>query len=443
MQVKKREILAELPARLFSRKRFWLLAGVFTTSLLGVVAATAVVPQNPNDAAAVQSVVETLRPSIEALASPDSLPYVHDDRVKPGDTVSTIFRRLGIDDQAAIDFLLSTPEGKQAMRQLRAGHSVTAAIHPDGTMAELSLPIIQDGERLIIERNESSEFRLRKNTADTMTAVAEMRSGTIRSSLFGTADAIGMPDAVATKLADIFGTEIDFHTDLRRGDQFSVVYETLYDRGVPVRTGRVLAAEFINQGKRHLVVLYKNAEGREQYYTADGRSLRQGFLRSPLEFSRVTSNFGRRLHPIHKNWRTHAGVDFGAPTGTPVKATSDGTVEFVGNQNGYGNIIVLRHRGRYSTAYAHLNGFARNLKKGMSVDQGDVIGYVGSTGWATGAHLHYEVRINNEPKDPMRIALPTAEPLGPQELATFRTATAPMLERLALLSSYTQLAAAD
>jgi len=435
MQARKSRILAELPAHLFSRKRPWLLAGVFGTSLLGVVAATAVVPNDPGPVS-LTPVIETLAaPQTTTLDAAGELPYVHDDRVMPGDTVNSIFRRLGITDQEALDFLLSSPEGKLALRQLRAGLSVTALVHGNGRLATLSLPTSQSGDRLTIERDSTGTIRVRKEAAEPAMTVVEMRSATIRHSLFGATDSVGLPDSIATKLADLFGTEIDFHTDLRSGDQFSVVYETIYDHGVPVRTGRVLAAEFVNQGKRHVVVLYKGASGKEQYYTADGRSLRQGFLRSPLAFTRISSGFGRRFHPIHKNWRTHAGVDFAAPTGTPVKASSDATVEFVGTQNGYGNIVVLRHSSRYATAYAHLSRFATGLKKGMSVNQGDLIAYVGSTGWATGPHLHYEVRVNNVAQDPMKVALPTADPLTPQELGQFRTASAPLLNRLSLLNN--------
>ncbi|CAL95373.1 peptidoglycan DD-metalloendopeptidase family protein [Azoarcus olearius] len=440
MLVRKSRILADLPAHLLSRKRSWLVAGVLGSSLLGVVAATAVVPDAP-EAIATQAVIERLpKPLASSTAVESDLPFVHDDRVQPGDTVNSIFRRLGIRDDEALAFLLESDDGRNALRQLRAGRSVTATIRSDGVLTSLSLPTGANGDRITLERaDEGLRFRTQ---AAALSTVVEMRSGTIRHSLFATTDAIGLPDSIATKLADLFGTEIDFHTDLRKGDRFGVVYESIYDQGVPVRTGRILAAEFVNQGKRHAVVLYAGASGKEQYYTEDGRSLKQAFLRSPLEFSRVTSGFGRRLHPIHNNWRSHNGVDFGAPTGTPVKATSDGVVEFVGTQRGYGNIIVLRHRGKYDTAYGHLNAFAARLRKGATVEQGDVIGYVGSTGWATGPHLHYEIRVNDVPQDPLKIALPTAEPLSPREVASFKTATAPVLRQLGLLNNNTQMASA-
>lgn len=435
MQARRNKILADLPAHLPSAPRAWILASLFGVSLFGVVAATATAPDAPPPFP-LETVVERLDLQALTASAEDTLPYVYDERVQAGDTIHSIFRRLNIADPEALAFLLNDAQGKATLRQLRAGRSVTALVNPDGRLLTLSLPVAQGGGRFTIERG-ADGIQAKEVRDDALSTVVEMRSGTIQHSLFGATDAVGLPDSVASKLAEIFGTEINFHTDLRRGDSFSVVYETLYDQGVPTRAGKVLAAEFVNQGKRHIVVLFRGDDGREQYYTADGRSLRQAFLRSPLEFSRVTSGFGRRLHPIHKNWRTHAGVDFAAPTGTPIKATSDGTVSFVGSQRGYGNIIILQHRDRYSTAYAHLNGFARGLRKGDRVNQGDVIGYVGMTGWATGPHLHYEIRVNNVPHDPMRIALPTAQPLSKRELVQFNEQTAPLLERIALLNHST------
>lgn len=436
MQVRQTKILAELPSRLVSRKRPWLIAGVASISLLSVVAATAVVPQaSPTAPFTVHPVVEALAVAPVSISATGDLPFVHNDRILPGDTLPAIFRRLGISDADALAFIQTDSEGKQALRQMRAGHSVTAMVDGDGKLVSLSLPLAQSGTRFAIERDQTLQtFRVTAPESAALETVIEMRTGAIRHSLFGATDAGGLPDNVATKLVDLFGTEIDFHTDLRKGDTFSVVYEMIHDQGSAARSGRVLAAEFINQGKRYVVVLHEGPEGKEQYYSGDGRSLRQAFLRSPLEFSRVTSGFGRRLHPIHKRWRSHNGVDFAAPTGTPIKATSDGMVTFVGKQGGYGNIVILRHRGKLTTAYAHLNGFARSIRPGMSVDQGDVIGYVGSTGWATGPHLHYEVRVDNVAQDPLRIALPTADTLEGKQLAQFKENAAPLLQRIALLN---------
>lgn len=440
MQTRKTRILAELPDQLFTRPRSWLVAGVAGISLLSVVAATAVAPQGPAQIVT-HPVVESLRAPVAETSELGDLPFVQEVRLQSGDTAQSIFRRLRIQDAEALEFLTQSEEGKQALRQLRAGRAVTAVIHSDGRLASLSLPISSNGDRTVIERGPDDRLAVRDTPDGALSTLVEMRSGIIRSSLFAATDAADLPDEVANKLVELFGTEIDFHTDLRKGDRFNVIYEAIYDRGTPVRTGRVLAAEFVNQGKSHVVVLHQRAD-KEQYYTADGRSLGQAFLRSPLEFSRVTSSFGGRIHPILNRPRDHKGVDFGAPTGTPVKATSDGVVDYVGTQRGYGNLIVLQHRGKIATAYAHLNGFARNLKQGQSVSQGDLIGYVGSTGMSTGPHLHYEVRINGEAHDPMTVALPVADTLDGRELTAFKRDTAPLLHRFSLLNRNTMVASA-
>lgn len=441
MQARKTRILAELPAQLLTRPRPWLLAGIVGVSMMGVVAATAVAPGNDTASIVVRPVIETLPTPRVAIDTETDLPFVHSERIQPGDSLPSLFRRLNIEDSEALSFLSTSAEGKQAIRQLRAGRSVMAMVHADGRLASFSLPVGNGEQRLVVERKDDGALQLRAAEAAAQSTLVEMRSGTIRSSLYGATDAAGVPDSVATQLADIFGTEIDFHTDLRKDDRFSVVYEMVYQDGNAVRAGRILAAEFINQGKRHAVVMYRGPSGKEQYYTDDGRSLRQGFLRSPLEFSRISSGFGRRLHPINRNWREHKGTDFAAPTGTPIKATSDGVVELASSQRGYGNIVILKHRGNISTAYAHLSRFAADMRKGKEVSQGDIIGYVGSTGWATGPHLHYEVRINNVAQDPMTVALPMADSLSPRELAAFKRDTADLRNRFALLNY--ELARAD
>jgi murein DD-endopeptidase MepM/ murein hydrolase activator NlpD len=433
MPSRKPSILAELPVRLLPGRRTLLLAGIAAGSLMGVVAATAVSPGAPAAASiALATVVETLAtPAAEALGD-DALPFAHDIRVQGGDTLPAIFARMGISDAEALAFVLDSEEGKAAVRELRRGQSVTGLIHADGRVASLSLPR-GDTDRLRIERDVRGDLRIMPTASRTLTALVEMRSGVIRHSLHRATDQAKLPDSVTGKLIELFGTEIDFHADLHEGDRFSVVYEMLHDHGVPLRAGRVLAAEFVNRGVKHVVVLHRNADGGEEYYTAEGRSLRQGFLRSPMEFSRITSGFGHRLHPIHKSWRAHNGVDYGAPVGTPVLAVADGVVEFAGRQGGYGNLLMLRHQGKYSTAYAHLSGFARNVKPGAKVSQGEVVAYVGSTGWSTGPHLHYEIRIDDVPQDPMSITLPTVQPLRGKELAAFNRNTRPLLHRLAML----------
>jgi len=434
MKARKTRILADLPAHLLSRPRTWIAVGVTGLSLMGVVAATAVAPDTAPADILFERVVQTLPTPVASIASAEAeLPFVYNERIQAGDTLQAIFNRLRIDDAEALAYVSGTDAGKRAIRQLRAGRSVTAVVSPEGRVMSFTLPIGNTTEQVVVERGDAG-LALREAPSASQTTMVEMRSGTVTHSLFGATDAAGLPDNVATQLATIFGTWIDFHADLRKGDRFNVVYEAIYEEGNPVRAGRILAAEFINNGERHAVVLYRGPSGKEQYYSDDGRSLQQGFLRSPLEFSRVSSNFGRRLHPIHGSWRSHNGTDFSAPVGTPIMATSDATIEFIGTQRGFGNLIVLKHRNDITTHYAHLNGFAKGLAKGQSVSQGDMIGYVGCTGWCTGPHLHYEVRIKDVPADPMTVALPMADSFNDRELAAFKRNTAHLRQRFALLN---------
>jgi murein DD-endopeptidase MepM/ murein hydrolase activator NlpD len=240
------------------------------------------------------------------------------------------------------------------------------------------------------------------------------RTATIRSSLFAATDAAGIPDAIAMQIARVFATDIDFHTELRRGDRLAVAYEMVYDSGELVAPGRILAAEFVNDGRTYHAVLFTDDGGGDAYYSLDGSNRAKAFLRSPVEFSRVSSGFGGRFHPIFRNWRAHTGVDFAAPSGTRVIAAADGSVVAAGSRGGYGNAVEVRHGGSVTTLYAHLSGFAKGVRAGARVRQGEPLGYVGSTGYATGPHLHYEFKISGMHQDPMRVALPKAEPVPPR-----------------------------
>ena len=262
-----------------------------------------------------------------------------------------------------------------------------------------------------------------------------MRTGLISSSLFAAADAAGVPDSVAVQIADIFAGDVDFHRELRQGDRFAVVFEQYYLDGRPVHAGRALAAEFTSRGRTYRALHYSLAQGGNGYYAPDGGNLRKAFLRSPLEYSRISSGFGMRRHPFQSNWRAHTGIDFAAPTGTRVRAAGDGMIEFAGPKAGYGNLVIVRHRGQYSTAYAHLSRFAPGVQRGARVAQGDVVGFVGQTGWATGPHLHYEFRVAGQSRNPYAIAMPAGEPVPAMELAAYRRHAEPLLARLELLTA--------
>lgn len=352
------------------------------------------------------------------LASP-SFTLFRSEITRSSDTADTLLKRLGIDDAAAAAFVRTDASARQILLG-RTGRSVTAEASDDNRLLKLSARWSSDSDgkfnRLVIEKT-AQGFRSRTEVAP-MTASTRLASGTIQTSLFAATDDAKIPDSIATQVAEIFSGDIDFHRALRKGDRFSIVYETLEGDGEPLRAGRVLSAEFVNGGKTFQAMWFKDpvaggvsvvegaraADSRSKggYYTLDGESLRRAYLASPMEFSRVTSGFKMRMHPILKTLRAHQGVDYGAPTGTAVRSVGDGTVEFAGVQNGYGNVVILKHRNNHNTLYAHLSRI--NVRKGESVSQGQSIGAVGATGWATGPHLHFEFRVNGVHHDPLTIA---------------------------------------
>ncbi|MEC4722524.1 M23 family metallopeptidase [Noviherbaspirillum sp. CPCC 100848] len=380
--------------------------------------------------------VPSLSEQIAQLQS-DSQSYLREERVRPGDTLATLLSRLGVNDDAATSFIKSDKLAYNVL-QLKAGRRVQAETNKDGQLHRLMTTLSDNNGQLlrniVIARN-GDGFTAKESPAALERRV-EMHSGEIRSSLFAATDAAQIPDSVASQIVDMFSTNIDFASDLRKGDRFNVVYETFWQNGEFVRAGRVLAGEFVNNNNRYQSVWFDEPENKQGggYYSFDGKSLKKAFLKSPLEFSRVSSGFSMRQHPISGQWRRHEGVDFAAPTGTPIRASGDGVVDFVGAQTGYGNVVVLKHWNNYSTAYAHMSRFAAGLRKGAKVNQGEVIGYVGSTGWSTGPHLHYEFRVNNQPRDPMSIDVPNAQPLVGADLQRFREVASEMSHRFALLN---------
>ena len=363
----------------------------------------------------VQALPLTLPSDLDAQA----FKLFRSDLTRSSDTADTLLSRLGVADAAAPAFLRSDALARQVLLG-RGGRSVTVETSDNNNLLKLSARWSPEDDgsfkRLVIEKTPAG-FRSRVETA-ALTASSRLVSGTIQTSLFAATDDARIPDAIATQLAEIFAGDIDFHRALRKGDRFSVVYETLEGDGEPLRAGRVLSAEFVNGGKTFQALWFKapvtdsgvNADGgrvadsrsKGGYYTFDGQSLRRAFLASPMQFSRVTSGFKMRLHPILQTMRAHQGVDYGAPTGTAVRSVGDAVVAFAGAQNGYGNVVILKHRNNYNTVYAHLSRI--NVRKGESVNQGQNIGAVGATGWATGPHLHFEYRINGVYHDPLTIA---------------------------------------
>ena len=407
--------------------------------------AAGVVPDNPDNsdlpvhAIQMNLSLPDLSQQTEQLAEQEQY-YSSEDRMRAGDTLATLLTRLGVDDDDAVAFIKSDPLAHNVM-QLHPGKRLRAQSTSEGDLLQLSTTIA-DGDQapksLLITRD-GDHFKSMEMPA-TLERRIEMRSGQIRSSLFAATDAAQIPDGVASQLVDMFSTEINFASDLRRGDRFDVVYETFWHNGEPVRSGRVLAAEFTNDGDTYQAVWFDGSDNNQQgqgnqggYYSFDGKSLKKAFLKSPLAFTRISSGFSMRMHPILGIWKQHKGVDFAAPTGTPIRASGDGVIDFVGQQTGYGNVIGIKHWGNYSTLYGHMSRFAPGVHKGDKVTQGEVIGYVGQTGWATGPHLHYEFRINNEPRDPLSVDVPNAQPLTAMQMQRFREASGDMSRRLALL----------
>ena len=404
----------------------------------GVVAAFGIAPDTMDDKLTINNVVQELKlPSLVPATDAEST-FTREERIQRGDTVASLLARLQIEDADATQALRNNPQAK-ALYQLIPGKTVRATADAEGKL--VSLRYLNAGNLVSIDRT-ADTFLVKQAPAQLERRVL-MKSAEIRSSLFGATDAAGLSDAIATQIADIFSTDIDFHRDLRKGDRFSVVYEVFYDHGEPVKSGRVLAAEFINQGKAYKAVYFNYTETEGGYYTPDGKNLRKQFLRSPLEFSRITSGFSTaRFHPVLQTWRAHKGIDYGAPAGTRVKATADGVVEMAGRQGGYGNVVVLRHQSKYTTWYGHLSSFAKGLRKGKRVAQGEVIGNVGATGLATGPHLHYEFRINDVHQNPLRVAMPAAPPITPEQKPKFEQSARLYAERLDLLRT-TNLARLD
>jgi murein DD-endopeptidase MepM/ murein hydrolase activator NlpD len=394
---------------------------VFTLTASGVVAFATIAQKPQPDMPLQAALIEAMPVHAEQILPGPEL-YIREERFQRGETLPGLLGRLGVSDAET---------GKlaklHALQQLRPGMLVRAEVTSTGGLRTLRYLSRREAMMQIVSDGDS--YRAAEYPAPIESRVS-MRSGVIRSSLFAATDLAGIPDAVGMQIAEIFGGDVDFYRDLRKGDRFAVVYEEQHLAGLPIGTGRVLAAEFTNQGKTYRAVYFGKG-----YYTPEGKNLRKTFLRAPLAFSRVSSGFGMRKHPLHKNWAAHKGIDYAAPTGTRVRATSDGIVEFAGAKGGYGNVVILRHAGSYETVYAHLSRLAPGVKRGAHLAQEDAVGFVGQTGWATGPHLHYEFRIGGEARNPNTIALPSALPVAAQEMPAFRSQAAAYISQLELLAN--------
>ena len=384
--------------------------------LLGTgVTAFGVAPMAPDAAdLPVRQILESVeiaptQPQTDALAD-FRFNLFRTESTRGSDTADSLLKRLGVDDAAAAAFLRSDANARLVLAG-RPGKSVTVEATDNHQLLKLSVRWPSDDEamfkRLVVERK-AAGLTSRVETAPYV-VTSRLASGSIQSSLFAATDEARIPDAVAVQMAEIFSGDIDFRRSLRKGDRFNVVYESLEADGETLRTGRVLSSEFVNAGKPYQAMWFQppvvdatGAANKGGYYNLDGQSLRRAYLSSPVEFSRISSGFSMRFHPILQKWRAHLGTDFAAAAGTPARAVGDGVVEFSGMQNGYGNVVFIKHRNGHETVYAHLSKLM--VQRGQNVSQGQTIGLVGSTGWATGPHLHFEFRVNGMQQDPMTIA---------------------------------------
>ena len=363
---------------------------------------------------------------------------------RANDTAEALLSRLGVDDPDAAAFL-RRDAAFRAQLLGRAGRSVTVEATRAHALHKLVARWAPEDNgtfrRLVIERTAQGQFASRVELAP-LVAATRMGSATIRSSLFAAADEARIPDAVVAQVVDILSGDIDFHRALRGGDRFNVVYEALEADGEAVRTGRVLSVEFVNKGRPYQAMWFQEPGRKGGYFTLDGKSLETSYLVSPVEFSRVTSGFAMRFHPILHQWRAHLGVDYGGAIGTPVRTVGEGVVEFAGVQNGFGNVVMVRHNSSDVTVYAHLSRI--DVRAGQGVNQGQRVGALGATGWVTGPHLHFEFRVNGVHQDPVQIARRSdARMLTAEAQPDFDRLARSMRAQLAAAASSTVLASAD
>jgi len=409
-----------------------------TLPLLGVVTAFGIMPQSDVLTGPQKTIVQEIALPTAAQAAPSNTTFWRNERVQRGDTVVELLRRLNVEDEAASEYLRNFNPAS-SFRQLKVGKEVQAETNAEGALLALRYLDNENNQVIVAKTGDSFKVDVKPALVEQRTFV---RTGEIESSLFAATDEAGLPDPAANQLAEIFGGDIDFHRDLRKGDKFSVIYEMTYINGEAARTGRILAAEFVNQGRTYRAVYFQTTSFSGDYYSPDGKSMRKAFLRSPIEFSRVSSGFtNSRFHPVLNKWRAHKGVDYASPIGTKVKVTADGVVEFVGKKGGYGNVVMINHQGRYETVYGHLSRFG-NIRKGQRVSQGEVIGYVGMTGVTSGPHLHYEFKQAGVHRDPLKVALPDGKPVNEAQKMVFAESTRDLHSRLSLLRN-TRIAKLD
>ena len=347
--------------------------------------------------------------------------------VKSGDNLSTLFNDAGL--SARVVYKISkTPKFGKKLTDIRPGQKLEFRVNSEGTLTQMRY--VQDRLNSIFFENTDKGYTAQKVVLTPEIRVAYAQ-GTIKNSLFLASQRAGLTEKMTMELAGIFGWDIDFALDIREGDSFNLIYEEKYLDGEKLGNGNILAASFSNHGEMFQAIRYTDKDGDTDYYSPDGKSMKKAFLRTPVDFTRISSRFNpNRLHPVFKTKRPHRGVDYAARTGTPIKAAGDGRIKFIGKQRGYGNVVYIQHPNNVVTVYAHQSRVNRKFKKGSRVKQGQVIGYVGQTGWATGPHLHYEFRVNGVHRNPVTVKLPDAAPIAKSERANFKAHASKILAQL-------------
>lgn len=353
-------------------------------------------------------------------------------KVKRGDSLAQLFKRAGIQPQQLHEMMQSGKAARK-LNRIHPGDTFRALTDDVGNLQALHYEIDTESYLLVERKDDVLVAEQYQHEIETRMSHAY---GEIDSSLFMAANDAGISTSTTMELAGIFGWDIDFALDIRKGDRFSVVYEELFRDGEKIADGNILAAEFINGKRTYRAVRYTNPQtGRAEYFSPDGKSMRKAFLRSPVDFTRISSRFTtKRYHPLLHKFRSHKGVDYAARMGTPIRSAGDGKVVFRGNKGGYGRVLILQHGNKYSTVYAHLKSYARRTRVGSRVKQGQTIAYVGKSGLATGPHLHYEFRVNGVHRNPLTVRFPDTKPVPERYQADFEQSTTPMLAQLDLLT---------
>ena len=393
-------------------------------------------PSQPEAFAEIQNLSSDTSPT---EATPSNTLDFQQYTVKSGDSLSSLFKHAGLSDRDLYQVINEAPEAG-SLRRIMPGQQVSFGLDANGQL-----------QQLVYQRDKLNSLRIERK--DGQFSAIELqrepdvkiayRRGTIDSSLFMAGQEAGITDNLTMALAGIFGWDIDFILDIRQGDSFNLLFEEKFLDGEKIGNGNILAAEFTNQGRTYRAVRYLNAKDDANYYTPEGRSMRREFLRTPVEFTRISSPFNpNRRHPVLNTIRAHQGTDYAAPRGTPIRAAGDGRVIFAGRKGGYGNTVIIKHGQAYQTLYAHMNQFRRGVRSGSKVKQGQTIGYVGSSGLATGPHLHYEFHVNGSVRNPVTVDLPKASSIAQNEMGRFKAQVQPLVAQLEQYQLNTQLALA-